>query len=65
MRENIHLINGIEIITVYECPPIPIRHFDWGAIRARDEGEEDCPAGWGSTEDEAIQDLLEKIGEQK
>lgn len=46
------------IITSHVYPPIPIRSFDWSAHY---EGEEDIgmKIGWGTTEAEAIEDLVE------
>ena len=52
------------IITEYDPPPIPIRLFDWSAIDD-DTYEPGCPIGWGATEQEAINDLLEKLNEHK
>jgi hypothetical protein len=45
------------IITVCECPPIPIRSFDWCAYR--NGREEEGRYGWGATEEAAIADLLD------
>lgn len=46
-----------KIVTTFNYPPIPIRNYDWSAIREHyDEGD---PIGYGTTEQEAIQDLLE------
>lgn len=50
------------IITEYDPPPIPTRQFDWYAIDD-DTYEPGCPIGWGTTEQEAINDLLEKLDE--
>lgn len=49
------------IITTYVFPPIPIRDFDWQAIYEDDEPNDNggMPIGRGSTEDAAIQELLE------
>jgi hypothetical protein len=57
-----------------ECPPIPIRKFDWSAIQ---DGTYDadydyeaecyvsrCPLGTGETVSEAIQDVIEQLDEQ-
>jgi hypothetical protein len=54
------------IRTWFEYPPIPIRSFDWGAMV--DDGSCDCPEchppiGWGTTEQEAVADLMEQIEE--
>ena len=46
-----------QIITSYECPPIPIRDYDWSAAR-EDWDEGDC-IGY-RTEQDAIDDLLEQ-----
>jgi hypothetical protein len=44
------------IITTFEYPPIPVRHFDWSAVF---EGyEPGDPIGWGAIEAEAVIDLL-------
>lgn len=46
------------IVTDCVCPPIPDRRWDWNATR---EGyEPGCLIGYGTTEDEAIEDLLEQ-----
>lgn len=46
------------IITTFVNPPLPINNFDWQAVY---QGyDEEDPVGYGSTEDEAIEDLLEK-----
>ena len=46
-----------KIITHHEFPPIPIRTFDWCAMR---DGDDECGHrhGWGRTKAEAIEDLL-------
>lgn len=44
------------IITTHDYPPIPIRNYDWSAVR---EGyEPGDPIGTGRTEQDAIDDLL-------
>ena len=47
-----------KIITSNECPPIPVRDYDWSALR--EDGDEDEPIGYGRTEQDAIDDLLDK-----
>lgn len=49
------------IITDYWMKPIPMRCFDWSAVREDYDGAEDsnCPMGHGLTEQAAIDDLLE------
>jgi len=45
-----------KIITIFDYPPIPIRKYDWSAIREDyDEGD---LIGLGETEKEAIEDLI-------
>ena len=51
-----------KIITTHERPPIPVRDYDWSA--AREWYEEGDLIGYGSTEQEAIEDLLEQENEQ-
>ena len=51
----------IKIITTHDYPPIPIRRFDWSAIREDyDEGD---LIGTGKTEQDAIDDLVEMENE--
>ena len=45
-----------KIVTSHMFPPIPWRSFDWCAYR--DGMEEAGNYGWGTTEQEAIEDLL-------
>ena len=48
------------IVTSFVCPPIPYRGNDWCAYR---DGQEEAGGyGYGETEAEAIQDLLEIEG---
>ena len=46
-----------KIITVHECPPVPVRYWDWSAYR--EDWDLGDYAGTGATEAEAIADLLE------
>lgn len=58
-RENMSTPEGsqdAEIVTENIKPPVPTRAFDWIAYR---EGREEGHRGFGSTEAEAINDLLE------
>lgn len=43
------------IITRFDHPPIPIRIFDWSAIR--EDYEPGDPIGTGRTEQDAVNDL--------
>ena len=50
------------IITIYSPPPIPVRTYDWSAIRqGYDAGDH---IGYGETEQQAINDLKEREHEQ-
>lgn len=51
---------SIKIITRYDPPPIPIRNCDWQAVT--EDYEPPQPIGLGTTEQEAIDDLLEQLG---
>jgi hypothetical protein len=51
-----------KVITSHVFPPIPIRCFDWCAW-FDDLGADDSPYGYGRTEEEAVEDLLENYGE--
>ena len=51
-----------KIITSYVFPPIPYRHLDWSAIYDGYEGGDIM--GAGSTEQEAIDDLISQ-GEEE
>lgn len=48
---------GRKVVTSNVCPPIPIRSHDWCAYF--DGDEESGLRGWGATETDAIDDLLE------
>lgn len=49
------------ILVDYDPKPIPYFGFDYCAMREGDTGEDLC--GWGSTEAEAIADLLDREAE--
>lgn len=64
----LHHISGLTIRTNFDYPPIPVRQFDWSAIDDDTyDGAEDshCPIGHGATEEDAIEDLLEQIDDDK
>lgn len=49
----------MKIITNFVYPPIPLRYFDWSAVTDNYEGGD--PIGYGSTEQEAINDLITQV----
>ena len=51
----------VTVRTHYEPPPIPIRDMDWTAIDDRTYDGPGCHIGYGATEQEAIDDLVEKL----
>lgn len=53
----------MKISTEYVYPPIPDRRFDWCATDDDTYDGAGSPIGWGSTEQEAIADLLEQLSE--
>lgn len=60
VRKTLHgwrygTLSGVDLITVYCNPPIPIRLFDWCCYRDGDE-EMSQWYGWGKTEQEALAD---------
>lgn len=52
----------MKIVTSYDPPPIPDRRHDWLAWDD-DTYEPGCPVGEGATEDEAVADLMAKLGD--
>lgn len=52
------LANMDKILTSFDYPPIPIRNYDWSAIR--ESYEPDDIIGHGKTEQEAIDNLIEQ-----
>jgi hypothetical protein len=54
----------MKIRTTYDPPPISMwEQFAWSAVDD-DSYDYDGPIGWGSTEEEAIGNLMEKLAEQ-
>jgi hypothetical protein len=49
------------IITSYDYPPIPIRNYDWSAIR--EDYELGSLIGTGRTEQDAVEDLIKQENE--
>lgn len=50
-------MNAQTIRTSYDPKPIPMRQFDWSAMRDGYDGGD--PIGFGRTEAEAIADLID------
>ena len=52
-----------KVITRFICPPIPLRQFDWYAAFDNDEPDDNgnMRVGYGKTQSEAIDDLLECV----
>lgn len=48
----------MEIVTRHIYPPIPVRQYDWEAHY--DDYDEGDPIGYGSTEQQAIDDLKQQ-----
>jgi hypothetical protein len=65
----VHQINGVKVRTTFEFPPIPVRDCDWSAVDDdtydcdcdQDGFFTNCPIGRGTTEQEAIDDLLDQM----
>lgn len=56
----------MRITTSHIAPPIPTKTHDWSAIDDETySGDESDPVGYGSTEIEAIRDLLDQIEANK
>lgn len=59
------LEDGTVLFTFYDCPPIPLRGYDWSCIDDNYEGEgSNSVIGYGSTEKEAIRDWQEQDSER-
>lgn len=48
------------IRTEYDPKPLPVREYDWQAVN--DDYEPGDTIGFGASQEEAVADLLEKIG---
>lgn len=53
-----------KIVCSYANPPISFRGCDWEACFDGDEGEECTPRGYGATEAEARQDLIDNYDDE-
>jgi len=62
MRKLIDIPIQDKIITSYDFPPIPIRDYDWSAIR--EDYEPSDLIGTGRTEKDAIEDLVRQEKER-
>ncbi len=68
---GIHVIDGRRIRTAFDYPPIPVRNFDWSAVddNTYDGAEDSKPpanlVGRGTSEAEAIADLLDQLSDQE
>ena len=52
-----------KIKTEFWAKPIPMRQFDWTATE--DDYEPGCPIGYGSSENEAVADLLLQLEDRE
>lgn len=57
-----HVVDGLTIVAINDPPPIPGRHLTWAAW-LDGLGADASPYGWGETEQEAIDDLMERLRE--
>ena len=61
-------IRDQKIITYHWAKPIPVRHFDWEAVTDDYDGAPDSSTrnqiGYGTTEQEAIDDLKRLLQEE-
>ena len=57
-----HKGNAMDIVTELINPPIPSNCMDWRAY-FKNRAEPDEPVGYGSTEQEAIDDLMMSVDE--
>jgi len=57
---------GVKIHAHFVYPPIPTRKFDWCASTDNYDGTDggNEPLGWGATEQEAINDLIEQLEDE-
>lgn len=51
-----------KLVTIFQCPPIPVRGLDWVAYV--DGDEETGKYGYGPTEEAAIADWVDSHGEE-
>lgn len=58
---SVHVINGLKIFTTFDPKPIPSNSFDWSAELENYEPGDNL--GYGPTEQDAINSLIEMINE--
>lgn len=63
-NERRQIAESIAVRTEHVFPPIPIRDYDWSAVDDRTFDGPGSPVGWGGTERQAIDDLIEQIQDQ-
>lgn len=51
----------MKIVTDYDPKPIPLRQFDWSAVDDDTYDDVGGPIGYGATEQEAIDDLINQL----
>jgi hypothetical protein len=54
----------MRIRTDFIYPPIPDRRFDWCAVDDSTFDGPGCPVGYGATEQEAIDDLMQQVDDE-
>ncbi len=55
-------MNALKVKTSFAPPPIPMRQFDWSAYDDATYDGPRSPVGFGATEQQAIDDLLQQMG---
>ncbi len=63
-----YIIDGHTLLVSYDFPAIPMRDLDWSCVDDNYDGAPDAGPqiiGYGKTEQEAIEDWLEKYNEAK
>ena len=56
---------GVKLKTQCDKKPIPDRSHDWSAIDDATYDGPGCDIGWGATENDAIEDLLDKLDQRE
>lgn len=60
---HIRHVKGVRVRTDYNPPPVPTTAFDWSAYDDRTfDGDPSDKVGYGSTEEEAVSDLMAEMG---